>query len=131
MELSEDEFEDGAESKQNPLAMTMYHQPSTEAAYEKVPTLLIDPGTLLSNVVNSGSATSAPKVVSSEVASTSAPTSLLLDTLNELKKDNEAIHEHLHKQDETNKEIRSWMLKQEDSSNEIKNLLLSLVSRRS
>ena len=78
MELSEDEFEDGAESKQNPLAMTMYHQPSTEAAYEKVPTLLIDPGTLLSNVVNSGSVTYAPKVVSSDAASTSAPNSLVL-----------------------------------------------------
>ena len=94
-------------------------------------TLLIDLGTLLSNVVGSGSAASAPKVVSSEVASTSTPSSLVLDTLNELKKENESIHEGLYKQDETNKEIRTWMMKQEESSNEIKNLLLSLVSRQS
>ena len=116
MEISEYGFEDGSESDRNPLAITLYHQPSAQAASEKVPTLLIDLGTLLSHVVGSNSACFAPKVVSFEAASTSAPSSLVLDTLNELKKENEAIHERLDKQDETNKEIRTWMTKQEESS---------------
>ena len=91
IEISEDESEDGSESNPNPLVMTLYHQPSAQAASEKVPTLLIDLGTLLSNVIGSGSVSSALKVVSSEVASTSSPSSLVMDTLNELKKENEAI----------------------------------------
>lgn len=65
----------------------------------------------------------------SDSAATSASTSLVLETLNELKKENEAVRERLDKQDETNNEIKNWMVKQEESTSEIKNLLLNLASR--
>ena len=54
-----------------------------------------------------------------------------MDTLKELKRENEVINERLDKQDQTNQEIKNWMVKQEESASEIKNLLMSLVTKRS
>ena len=115
----------------NPLAIILLNQPSAKAAPEPVPTLVMDLGTLLSTFVHSDSTVATPKVVSAEASSSSDPTSLVMDALNEFKRDNEVIHERLDKQDQTNQEIRNWMMKQEESASEIKNPLMALVSKKS
>ena len=91
----------------------------------------MDLGILLSTFVYSDSTVVAPKDVSAEASSSSAPTSLIMDTMNELKRENKVIHERLDKQDQTNQEIRNWMMKQEESASEIKNLLMALVTKKS
>ena len=50
-------------------------------------------------------------------------TSLVMQTLEELKKENALIHARLDKQEDTNKEIRDILDKQEDSTKEIKDIL--------
>ena len=91
----------------------------------------MDLGTLLSTFVHSDSTVAASKPVSTEALSSSSPTSLIMDTLNELKRESEVIHERLDKQDQTNQEIKNWMLKQEEFASEIKNLLMALVTKKS
>ena len=94
---------------------------------------MIPLNSLLSTFAGSGAAepsrtTSSGTVVSSDAET--ATTSVVLETLKELKKDNELVQERLDKQDETIKEMKSWMKKQEKSSDEIKALLRALVSKQ-
>ena len=49
--------------------------------------------------------------------------SLVMQTLEELKKENALIHARLDKQEDTNKEIRDILDKQEDTTKEIKDIL--------
>ena len=92
MDISEDASEDS-----NHLAIILLNQPSVKAEPEPVPTLAMDLGTLLSTFVNSNSRVAASKPVSTEASSSSAPTSLIMDTLKELKRENEVINERLDK----------------------------------
>ena len=59
---------------------------------------------------------------------TPAP-SLVMQTLEELKRANVVIHERLDKQEDTNKEIKSILSKQEETNTQIKGLLESLFTR--
>ena len=129
MDISNDESSDSEVADPNYLAMVLYHPLAFRAkdTRKKVPTLMIDLDTLFSSAFYPRVVGSTSKVVTSKDA---APTPAVMETLKELKKENEFVRECLDKQDETNKEIKSWMMKQEESSNEIKNLLLSLVSRQ-
>ena len=58
-----------------------------------------------------------------------ASSSLVLKTLEELKKENVVFKERLDKQDETSKEIKGMLGKQEESNNQIKSLLEALFTR--
>ena len=130
MDISEDESEDASDDS-NALAIVLVNQPSVKAEPEPVPTLVMDLGTLLSTFVHSDSMVASLKPVSAEALSSSAPTSLIMDTLKELKKENEVMNKRMDKQDQTNLEIKNWMVKQEESASEIKNLLMALVTKRS
>ena len=59
---------------------------------------------------------------------TPAP-SLVIQTLEELKKENALIHVRLDKQEDTNKEIKRILGKQEESNTQIKSLLEALFTR--
>ena len=55
--------------------------------------------------------------------------SLVMQTLEELKKENAVIKERLDKQDDTCKEIKGMLGKQEESNTQIKSLLEALFTR--
>ena len=55
--------------------------------------------------------------------------SLVMQTLEELKKENALIHARLDKPEDTNKEIKSILGKQEESNTQIKSLLEALFTR--
>ena len=57
--------------------------------------------------------------------------SLVMQTLEELKKENALIHARLDKQEDTNKEIKSIWGKQEESNTQIKSFLEALFTRLS
>ena len=54
-----------------------------------------------------------------------------MDTLKELKKENEVLNKCMDKQDQTNLEFKNWMEMQSEPASEIKNLLMALVSKKS
>ena len=55
--------------------------------------------------------------------------SSVMQTLEELKKENSLIHARLDKQEDTNKEIKSILGKQEESNSQIKSLLEAFFTR--
>ena len=65
---------------------------------------MIDIETLFSSAFCPRADGSSSKAISTEDA---APTSTVMETLKELKKENEVVLKRLDKQDETNKEIKS------------------------
>ena len=81
--------------------------------------------------MKSDSSVAASDPVSTEASSSSAPTSLIMDTLKELKRENEVLNRRMDKQDQTNLEFKNWMAMQSESASEIKNLLMALVSKKS
>ena len=131
MDISDDESSDSEAADSNPLALVLAKSLPfrAEAKVKKAPKLMIPLDSLVSSFAAESSRNASSVTIVSSVAET-ATTSVVLETLKELKKDNELVQERLDKQDETIKEMKTWMKKQDESSDEIKALLRALVSKQ-
>ena len=108
MDISDDENYEPETADPNARALVLYKplRNLPRVSRKKVLTMMVDLNTLFTKFVGPRSSGSSSKVVSIEDVDS---TSVVLETLKDLKKENEAVRERLDKQDETNAEIKTWM----------------------